>query len=69
MVLGSIIMFALIYILLFALWVFLLDKAIRQGPDMALAGSEPSPDEGAISAITARAAHRRPNGAADEGEE
>ena len=34
-VFGSIIMFGLVYVLLFALWVFLLDRAIRKGPDDA----------------------------------
>jgi cytochrome d ubiquinol oxidase subunit I len=32
MVLGSIVMFGLLYALLFALWIFLLNRAIQQGP-------------------------------------
>jgi cytochrome d ubiquinol oxidase subunit I len=32
-VLGSIAMFSLVYILLFAVWVFVLDHKIRGGPD------------------------------------
>jgi cytochrome d ubiquinol oxidase subunit I len=34
-VLFSIIMFSLIYILLFSVWVFLLRRAVRKGPDEA----------------------------------
>jgi cytochrome bd-type quinol oxidase subunit 1 len=32
-VLGSIIMFLIIYALLFAVWLFVLDSKIRHGPD------------------------------------
>jgi len=32
-VLGSIIMFIVVYALLFAVWVFVLDRKIKQGPD------------------------------------
>jgi len=32
-VLGSIIMFVLIYALLFAVWLFVLDSKIKQGPE------------------------------------
>jgi cytochrome d ubiquinol oxidase subunit I len=42
-VLGSIIMFVVIYALLFAVWVFVLDRKIRQGPDdLAVAPLTPS---------------------------
>ena len=57
MVLGSIIMFGLVYALLFALWVFLLDRAIAQGPAAVdVMTGRPTGDE-VLSAITARAAH------------
>ncbi len=60
-VLGSIIMFGFIYFLLFVLWVFLLDRAIKQGPDREPV-LEPPPVTGgeAAAAITARAAHVPP---------
>jgi cytochrome d ubiquinol oxidase subunit I len=65
-VLGSIIMFGLVYILLFALWVFLLDHAIRKGPDDApIAVDEQS--GGTLAVLTARAAHERSNGDENEG--
>jgi cytochrome d ubiquinol oxidase subunit I len=68
MVLGSIIMFGLIYSLLFALWVFLLNRAIQQGPEaVAAAALHPAAGD-AVSAITARAAHDQPDGVADEEE-
>jgi cytochrome d ubiquinol oxidase subunit I len=57
MVLGSIIMFCLIYALLFALWVFLLDRAIRQGPQAVPEAPEPGGPDSALSAIAARASH------------
>ena len=58
LVVGSIIMFGLVYALLFALWVFLLDRAIAQGPAaVEVMTGRPTGDE-ALSAITARAAHR-----------
>jgi cytochrome d ubiquinol oxidase subunit I len=42
-VLGSIIMFVLIYALLFAVWLFVLDRKIKQGPDdLAVAPLTPS---------------------------
>jgi cytochrome d ubiquinol oxidase subunit I len=68
LVLGSIVMFGLIYVLLFALWVFLLDRAIRRGPE-PVGVSEPSGSgDGSLSAITARAAHDRSDGVvAEEG--
>lgn len=34
MVVGSLIMFGIIYLVLFALWVFLLNRAIHKGPDV-----------------------------------
>jgi hypothetical protein len=58
LVLGSIIMFGLIYALLFALWVFLLDRAIRKGPGPSEAAPAAPTDGDAMLAITARAAHR-----------
>jgi cytochrome d ubiquinol oxidase subunit I len=70
LVLGSIVMFGLIYVLLFALWVFLLDRAIRRGPESEYADvPEPSGSgDAALSAITARAAHGQSVGAtAEEG--
>jgi cytochrome d ubiquinol oxidase subunit I len=33
MVLGSLIMFGLLYLMLFVLWIFLLNRAIQQGPE------------------------------------
>ncbi len=58
LVLGSIIMFGLVYAVLFALWVFLLDRAISQGPAaVEVVTGRPAGDE-SLSAITARAAHR-----------
>jgi cytochrome d ubiquinol oxidase subunit I len=40
-VLGSIIMFAVIYALLFVVWVFVLDSKIRHGPDEIVTGPTP----------------------------
>jgi cytochrome d ubiquinol oxidase subunit I len=57
MVLGSIAMFGMIYALLFALWVFLLNRAIQQGPKPVQTVVSRSPGGDALSAITARAAH------------
>jgi cytochrome d ubiquinol oxidase subunit I len=68
LVLGSIIMFGLIYALLFALWLFLLDRAIRKGPAPVEATAPEAAGGDALSAITARAAHRELNGPAREGE-
>jgi cytochrome d ubiquinol oxidase subunit I len=50
MVLGSIIMFGIIYALLFTLWIFLLDRAIRQGP----ATDEATQDGSVLAAVVAR---------------
>lgn len=55
MVLGSILMFAALYALLFALWVYLLDRTIRRGPapmEEARGGAR-----GLLPAMTARAAY------------
>lgn len=55
-VLGSLLMFGVLYVFLFALWVFLLDRTIRHGPDAV----EPavSPEAGTpLSAIAQRATH------------
>jgi len=53
-ILGSILMFGFVYLLLGALWVYVLDKKIRHGPD-------PVPREragkGVISAAASRASH------------
>jgi cytochrome d ubiquinol oxidase subunit I len=56
MVLGSIAMFGMIYALLFALWVFLLNRAIQQGPKSIVA-VPPAAGGDSLAAITARAAH------------
>ncbi len=60
LVLGSIFMFGCIYILLFALWVFLLNRAIQQGPDTELVQGSMALSGDAAAAITARAAHVPP---------
>jgi cytochrome d ubiquinol oxidase subunit I len=58
MVLVSILMFAAIYVLLFALWVYLLDHAIRHGPE-PVAAVAPGPGEHPLlETVTARPAHR-----------
>ena len=56
-VLGSIIMFAALYALLFGLWVFLLDRSIRQGPEAVQVSGPQPPERGVVSAAAARAAH------------
>jgi cytochrome d ubiquinol oxidase subunit I len=45
-VLASIIMFGLVYLLLFALWIFLLNKKIQEGPESL--ATTPDTDEGGI---------------------
>jgi cytochrome d ubiquinol oxidase subunit I len=65
-VLGSMAMFGVIYVLLFALWVFLLDRAIRRGPETAGVPVVSGADHGTSSAITARAAHDRSAGAIEK---
>ena len=57
MVVGSIAMFGAIYVLLFTLWIFLLNRAIQQGPDLVGLPIGASPRGDAISAFSARAAH------------
>ena len=42
-VLSSIIMFVLIYAMLFAVWVFVLDSKIKQGPEEAEPAHPPAP--------------------------
>jgi cytochrome d ubiquinol oxidase subunit I len=51
-VLGSIIMFGFIYVLLFVLWVYLLNRAIQRGPDADLT-SAAAPDIDGLSAVVA----------------
>ncbi|MHC4414681.1 MAG: cytochrome ubiquinol oxidase subunit I [Planctomycetota bacterium] len=50
-VLGSIVMFGLIYLLLFALWIFVLNRKIQHGPEQA--AETPPPDGGLVGAATA----------------
>ncbi len=57
MVLGSICMFGLIYAVLFALWIFLLDRAIRRGPAIGSAVAATGERGDAMAALAARAAH------------
>lgn len=54
-VLGSIIMFALIYALLFVLWVFLLNRAIQRGPDSEAVSPAPRAGEGLDAVVAAQA--------------
>jgi cytochrome d ubiquinol oxidase subunit I len=54
-VLGSIIMFLLIYALLFAVWLYVLDKKIRQGPEELEAVPSGTTREGLLKAASARA--------------
>jgi cytochrome d ubiquinol oxidase subunit I len=69
LVLSSIIMFGLIYAILFALWVFLLDRAIGQGPQTDPAVSEAASIDDAIAAVTARATHGQSVDATSKGGE
>ena len=57
MVMGSIVMFTALYMLLFVLWVFLLDRAIRQGPQTHSAAGSTAGHNPVASAIAARAKH------------
>ena len=57
MVLGSIVMFGVLYALLFALWVYLLDRTIRHGPQPIEAAGPRADDGRLLSAIAARATH------------
>jgi cytochrome d ubiquinol oxidase subunit I len=59
-VLGSIIMFILVYALLFAVWVFVLDSKIKQGPDEI----ESVPSKTTTGAILHVAGHRAGMGGA-----
>ena len=59
MVLGSIIMFGFIYVLLFALWIFLLNRAIQHGPESHEVAVSPVSGDETMSVITARATHGR----------
>jgi cytochrome d ubiquinol oxidase subunit I len=56
-VLGSIVMFAVIYLLLFAVWVFVLDDKIKHGPDEPVAMPEATTAEGLLEAAARRTAH------------
>jgi cytochrome d ubiquinol oxidase subunit I len=67
MVLGSLIMFGLIYLLLFVLWVFLLDRAIRQGPESSKTGVEAA-ETSTLSAVAARVSHDESREAAGDEE-
>jgi cytochrome d ubiquinol oxidase subunit I len=59
MVLGSIIMFAALYTLLFILWVYLLNRTIQQGPGSpAGAGEPPRGERPLVTAATSLAARR-----------
>jgi cytochrome d ubiquinol oxidase subunit I len=55
-VLGSIIMFGLIYVLLFVLWVVLLNHKIQQGPE-PVEPAEPHPGRGVLDAAARIAGH------------
>ncbi|MHB8971921.1 MAG: cytochrome ubiquinol oxidase subunit I [Pirellulaceae bacterium] len=66
LVLGSIVMFGLLYLLLFTLWVFLLDRAIRRGPEPDDVSELLPTGEDTLSAITARAAHSHSDEATSE---
>ncbi|NLF68829.1 MAG: cytochrome ubiquinol oxidase subunit I [Candidatus Anammoximicrobium sp.] len=62
-VLGSFIMFGVIYTVLFVLWIFLLDRTIRHGPEAPGASASPEPASSplgsALSAVAERATHRQ----------
>lgn len=55
-VLGSLFMFGLVYLLLFSVWVMVLDSKIRKGPEPAASGApgEPGGVMDAASALTAK---------------
>ncbi len=55
-VLGSIIMFSVIYSLLFVLWIMLLNHKIQQGPEPA-AAAIPRPQESVLGAAAKLAVH------------
>jgi cytochrome d ubiquinol oxidase subunit I len=52
-VVASIIMFGLIYLMLFALWIFVLDRKIRHGPSEPKVGEEPPPMHGPPGGVAA----------------
>ena len=52
-------MFTMLYVLLFALWVFLLDRTIRKGPQEHSIGETAGGASPVASAISARAAHEQ----------
>ena len=56
MVIGSIVMFGAIYALLFALWVFLLNRAIQKGPDLVPAAPSSTLAAGVLGAAAQRGA-------------
>jgi cytochrome d ubiquinol oxidase subunit I len=56
-VLSSIIMFGVLYLLLFILWVILLNNKIQHGPEVAIVGVHTSP-QGLIEAAARRPDHR-----------
>jgi cytochrome d ubiquinol oxidase subunit I len=58
MVLGSIIMFGFLYVLLFVLWVFLLDRTIKKGPEAQLLPLRAKADTAVSSVLAARADRR-----------
>ena len=52
-VLGSIIMFSVIYLFLFVLWIMLLNSKIQKGPEPVATADQP-PSRGLIDAATSR---------------
>jgi cytochrome d ubiquinol oxidase subunit I len=60
-VLGSLVMFGVLYALLFVLWVYLLDRTIRHGPDSLGTAASPAA-ESPLSAIAERATHLQAEG-------
>jgi cytochrome d ubiquinol oxidase subunit I len=59
-VLGSIIMFGVIYLLLGAIWLFVLDRKIRSGPEPAAAAERTTTARGLAEAAAARGPGGRP---------
>jgi cytochrome d ubiquinol oxidase subunit I len=53
-VLGSIVMFSVIYAMLFAVWLFVLDRKIRQGPEEVAAGPTATTMTGLLDAAAMR---------------
>jgi len=53
-VFGSIVMFSVIYVLLFAVWVYILNDKIRHGPDETAATPPPSTTAGDLVETAAR---------------